>query len=56
MLINAFCDCDEPDDKTVQEFEVQAIGEIINSVTFYTEYAHEVRLVRMNKGYIYKPE
>lgn len=56
MLINAFCDCDEPDDKTLQEFEVQAIGEIINSVTFYTEYAHEVRLVRMNKGYIYKPE
>lgn len=51
MLIDAFCD---QDDKTLQEFEIQVISEIINSVSFYTEYAHEVRLVRMDKGFIYK--
>lgn len=54
ILIHAFCDNDEPDDKELQEFEIQVIGEIINSVSFYTEYAHEVRLVRMNKGFIYE--
>lgn len=52
FLINLFTDEDD-EDRTLQEFEVQEIGEIINSVTFWTEYAHDVRFVRMNEGYIY---
>jgi len=42
-------------DRTLQEFEVHEINGVINSVTFYTEYAHGVELVRMNNGHIYEP-
>jgi len=52
FLINIFTDQDD-DDRGLQEFEVHEIGGIINSVTFWTEYAHDVQIVRMNEGYIY---
>ena len=54
FLINLFTD-PEDGDRTLQRFEVQETGDIINSVSFWTEYAHTTRLVRMCDGYIYEP-
>jgi len=53
FLISLFTD-PEDEDRTLQSFKVQEIGGIINSITFWTEYAHETRLVRMYNGYIFE--
>ena len=55
LLINAFTDEDD-EDRGLVDFAIHDINGIINSITFWTEYAHDVRIVRMNKGYIYEQQ